>query len=1193
MLRFEALELIGFKSFADKTRVVFDDKITSIIGPNGCGKSNLFDALGWVLGTSNARNLRGEKMEDAIFNGTGKRKPSGIAQATLTLRAPEETVIHINGREVVGESFEVSRRVDRSGKSLFLINQKRCRLKDVHQALEDMGLGYASYALIAQGKIESFLTGKPLDRRAIIEEAAQITNYKSRRRSAEVKLELAQQNLLRINDIISEVERSLRSLKRQASKARRYTQLKQEFKDVQLLKFGLQARAIQSELKDVRAQISSHQKNRKDLTSQITEAEETFRKGNRKRDVLEEELTELQQAHSKTVREIDRCSDTIRFNQEQIQSTRRLHQSAQAEQEIIRQSLQETSAELEGFRQERSSLDDEKARIEAALTEQQRLLDECGTDRRSVENRLDSLRASLIELSAESASLSNLKEQLTHRLKSVSGNRERLLKDRASHALALEESERLLQQRIDKIVSEGKRFSDLQAELSETRETLEIWESEASELTQQRMELNNGLIATRERLQSLQEVEINHSQYSEGVQKLLNHLKNESNFRSGGTLADQIETDPQYEHLMEEFLEDELEYVLVDSMDEAILGLSEVKALAGGRCTFMSIRSNNGFGTNGNGNIDPPADRGALGTVGKLLQMKPAIEKAFRRVLPQRADAIVVSELSQAFDLAHSYPESTFVTMQGETLAPRGLLASTAVPSAKLGLLSIKRQKNELEKKTESLQKQLREVEGRLIQHTQKISTLKEALQAQQNSIYDLEKEILGLKHQKMLAQSEFDRSQRAVRVVDDELSQLDSEESQLKQRLKDTEEQRRNSSSQQAETEASLTQKSKEFDQLQQEQDRLQEQLHLVSSDRKVLEERHSSLHRTLERIQNQHDSLEGRLENTSQSEAESLQTIQRLSNEVETLGERLSEFEVLEQKEAGQLGLCQKRVEQWRQEFPDVEARLAKLREQMSNEQEAAAELGVAQARLDTQLHSISIQAKEQLQVPLESAIQDLDLDSASLGEVCDNYEILRRRLEGFGPINMTALEEFQGNEERHEFLTKQRQDLETSIADTTRAIQKLNRLSREKFQEAFDAVNQNFKEMFRKLFGGGDCGMQLLDEEDLLESGLDIYARPPGKKLQNVMLLSGGEKALTVLALLVGLFAFRPSRFCVLDEVDAPLDDANVSRFTNLLREMSQKTQLILVTHNKLTMESSDSIFGVTMEEPGVSQVVSVRF
>ena len=364
------------------------------------------------------------------------------------------------------------------------------------------------------------------------------------------------------------------------------------------------------------------------------------------------------------------------------------------------------------------------------------------------------------------------------------------------------------------------------------------------------------------------------------------------------------------------------------------------------------------------------------------------------------------------------------------------------------------------------------------------------------------------------------------------------------------------------------------------------------VTSNHKVIQERKQALEETLRRLSEQEEGLEARRQSVSEAIQQSRQRVEKMTSDIERMSESLSKLQKQEVDVAGKLSAQRSRYQQWKSETPRFENDLDQLRSQKETAQQSRSDRQVKAARMETQLQGIEDQCQEQLEVSIERLLSDVKLEGVDETQTLERFAYLKDRLERFGPINMTALEEYQESEERHGFLVKQRADLEESISDTQQAIQDLNRRSRAQFKTAFEAVNRNFKEVFQALFGGGDCGMRLLDEEDLLESGLEVYAQPPGKRLQNVMLLSGGEKALTVLALLVGLFAYRPSQFCVLDEVDAPLDDANITRLTTLLRKMSEKTQIIVVTHNKQTMEIADTLFGVTMQEAGVSEVVSVR-
>jgi chromosome segregation protein len=1194
MLKFESLEIIGFKSFAEKTRVVFDDSTTCIVGPNGCGKSNLSDSIAWVLGAQNARTLRSERMEDVIFGGTARRKPSGLAEITLTIRRTGEEPILLDGVELTGDRLEITRRLQRSGESCYLINQRRCRLKDLQQFMEDAALGYASYALIAQGHIDSFLNSKPMERRTVIEEAAGIIGYKSRRKSAELKLELAQQNLLRVSDIIQEVDRQLRSLKRQAAKARRFREIKEEFREVQLRKFAVEGRDLQSRLAAVRADAIRVRTEEETVRQSLLERQAAYRTHMERRDRLEKRLTEVRQSSAAAHLEADRTLNSIQYHQDQIASLQKRADQVAGEQERLHESLKAVDDELERFRDEEITLREEETRVDQVLLKQREEVARYGGEVQTAEKDLDILRASFLRLSGETVSLRNAIEQLKQRRLSIEARRSRLEKEqealelqRAENRTQLEQVCQVAEQKRNEMKLLNETVEEQEEQKTELEERLALARAEISELQRQ-------VIACRERLHSLQEIELSHSQYSEGVQKFLNHLEQSRTITTAGTLAESIEASPAYERLVESALGDELEYVLVDTLDEAVRGVAELKNLKGGKCTFLSLRSTNGFGKQNGEAAEVPANpsEGVHGTLLRLLQMSPEVEQAFRRALPDRAGSVVVEDLDRALVLAHSYPEKSFLTLEGEALAPRGLLSATSIQSKKLGLLALKRQKKELEKKLASAESSLagaQKLEARVKNELEVVSA---SCSSHAARLFGLEKEGIALGHEHQQRENDGRRLEQAARVFNDELRQLSVEEAEQEEQGRHLQQQLSDKQAGQVEMERLIQEAHSGLQQLRIEFARVQEQLHLVGSDKKVVGERRAALERTLRRVEEQRVAVESRLRSTRASEEQDRDRIRALAEELTELREKLNEFRNSEEALTGEQASLETEYADWKGGHPEVEQALAALRDRSLVLQEERSQFEIEQARLETQYENAEAQCLEQLQLSLQPVMSEVPEEGLDYHQVMQSYAELRSRLEEFGPVNMTALEEYQENETRFSFLTQQKQDIEQSIADTSRAIHEINRRSREKFREAFVAINENFKKVFVKLFGGGDCGIELIGE-DPLEAGIDIYVQPPGKKVQNVMLLSGGEKAMTVLSLLVALFNYRPSQFCVLDEVDAPLDDANVDRFTALIEEMSEKTQFILITHNKRTMEIGKYIYGVTMEEPGISQVVSVKF
>jgi chromosome segregation protein len=1190
MPRLDSLEILGFKSFANRTRVLFEDGITIVVGPNGCGKSNLTDALSWVLGMVGAHRLRGRRMDDFIFNGTSKRRPSGMMEATLTLSREDETSIAFNGLEADGPSVSITRRLYRSGDSAYFINGNRCRLKDVEALLERIGLGLGSYALIRQGRVEGFLNSGSLDRRAIIEEAAGIGGYKARRRNAELKLEMARQNLLRIDDILSEVERQLRSLKRQAAKARRHKELKEEFRDVQQRRFGLEAHGIVVSLAEVEAAQARLGPALTEVTADIRNRERTLQEISERMEDLENRLSELREKSTGARVELDRTRNSIRFCGQQIESTQRLLDTHGRNRRELLKSLETIESEHRILRAEDASLKAERPLVGSRLTLHAQVADECKARLEAAEQRVEQLRARHLELSAELTRLRNARDRAVQRVESIKTQRSRLERERASHESGMEQARDRLQKRRLTGSRRREEAGAVRGRLETNEDERRKLERELAQVRGELAEAREGWISGRGRLQSLEELEVSQSLYSEGVAKALRHLRN-SSVPVSGTLADFARISPEFERLVEQFLQPELEFVLVDSLQQAVGGVSELKALDGGRCTFLSLKANGFSAPARNGGKQLAAEKGVVGTLGELLTLEPPVRKAFRRVLPERADAVVVSDLDRAFTLSHRYPSRTFLTIHGEALAPGGLLSVSRAGRPGGGLLSFRREKGDLEKKLARAKARVNRLTRRKEGLRERIRETSSAARKFQQTLHQTEKDVLQLELQEEQAGRDLEHHRRALEVLAFEETQLREEESSehdgaqaASRSLTGKEDRARQIEAELGEATELLTQARSQFSES-------REQLHRSAAEERVIEEKARSVENSLSRSEARLKSLALRLQETEAQKADGEKRLKTLTLELENLEKT---FETC-QAEAVRLSTAEandrQEYDEYRSDRRGLETRLQALRQQQQQLQEESSDKEVRRARLETRLENLSRQCQEDLQEPLESIMEGVTAGEDG-ARISDRYLELRSKLEKFGPVNMTALEQYQDNEERHSYLSGQREDLERSIADTTRAIQEINRHSREKFKTAFDSVNTHFHETFRKLFDGGSSGMKLIDEEDVLESGIDLFAQPPGKKVQYLSQLSGGEQTLTAVAFLVALFRYRPSRFCVLDEVDAALDDTNVERFVRLIRDMSQETQFILVSHNKRTIEMADSLYGVTMEEPGISQVLAVR-
>jgi chromosome segregation protein len=1192
MHHIKKLEIVGFKSFCDKIQVVFNEGITGIVGPNGCGKSNIADAISWVVGAQSAKSLRTDKMEGVIFNGTQARKATSMAEVVLTLSLTEKFPVPAS-LNIDPENVTVGRRLYRSGESEYYLDGRRCRLKDIQLLLEGTGLGPNSYALIEQGRTAQILSSKPADRRALIEEAARITLFKSRRYSAEIKLEAAQQNLLRVGDIIREVVRQLNSLRRQAAKARRYNRLREELRNVQKLKFGMEQREIVRKLTECTERFVEAQAREQSMVAELSRLE-----------ISRTSSQEDYQKHELGIEDIRDRLSTIRLESSNVQNAR---QNFEFQSQELTERLKDLEREYAAIGERGQIIEREQERLklstaglsEEIAREQQKLDAEHSRNEmvhtaiREAEARIEELRSSLLSGAGRLADLKNLQARCEESLQRLSVSAGRLENECASKAT--ERNVLLAQLEGARMQREG--IASRQHELSELahkfeRESAELGvrlEAVAVEMTAEQEEFS----LRQNRLASLEEVERRRSNYSEGVQKYLAARVPGEEAVSAQTLADQIETDTLYETAVEDYLNDPLQYILVDGIDAAVRSVERLRRVGAGKCTFMTLR---------NGHVHEQPVRkpaisgdGVLGYLDDMLRMKEDVRQAFERVLPEFASTVMVSDLQSAFRVAESHPDNNFLTLAGEAYSPRGTLSAVGERKSMAGFLALKREKRELEVKLESLRLKIQATRDEMSRVKAEQTCCSENLKSLTNESRKVEVELVVAQHQLERLEEETAKLDQAEKVARLELSQLMSEKEELETKLRDAsagiadiEERSRTGNEELRELSARL-------ESLRSESAAMSKNLAVLISAHAVKQERRSGMETELRRLTGEMEEVGKRsMANRSEKSASEarLADLHAERQNAEVQIERLASL--IEETERS-LQDRQKELALQREALARLEEAVRRLHGEREAAMEARGKVEIEKTRLESDLEHLEKSCQEEFHQSLPEVVAQIDEDGwqREYREVAQYCEELRNRIENFGAINMRALEEYQELDERYQFLSKQRSDIEQSIADTQKAIAEINRRSIEQFKDAFKNIRENFMEVFQILFRGGQCDLRLLDDGDVLESGIDIIAQPPGKRLQNVLLLSGGEKTLTALALLIAIFRYRPSPFCVLDEVDAPLDDANISRFTQLLMELSKETQYILITHNKRTMEIAQTLYGVTMEEPGVSKIVGVDF
>ena len=1192
MHQIQKLELVGFKSFCDRTHIDFHEGITSIVGPNGCGKSNIADAIGWVVGEQSAKSLRADRMEGVIFSGTQARKATGLAEVVLTLSLNDRFSIP-EGIVLNPEGFTVGRRLYRSGESEYYLDGKRCRLKDIQALFEGTGLGPNSYALIEQGRIGMILSSKPSDRRSLIEEAARITLFKSRRYSAEMKLELAQQNLLRVNDIIREVARQLNSLRRQAAKARRYNRLREELRGLQILRFGMEDRRILTLLDECRARFTAAQERERTILVSLASAEESRAAGQELCLSQEQQVNEARDGLAALKTDIDRMQSLLQNGENQragfIERSRELDREQAASEERRQLARREEARLINSTRLLTEEIQKEQEILEAEQSKSDLLQEAI----QKTETEAEGMRSFLLNGAGRLSDLKNLQTRCLENLQRIDAQARRLREAQEGHVkertrLALQLAE--LRDEEKGQLSKQNVMVEQRVELEERVVRLQTRQEQiAAEMTAQQEELS----LVQHRFSSLEEVERRRSNYSEGVQKFLStRLPGEEPFQAQ-TLADLIETDPAYEKAIEDYLNDPLQYILVDRLDDAIRNVDRLKRVGAGKCTFMTLR---------NGHVSPQerahpniAGEGVIGLLDNLLRMKEDVRHAFERVLPDYASTVMVSDLPTALRVAESNPGANFLTLSGESYSPRGTLSAVGERKSMAGFLALKREKRELQAKMESVKDKLQSTREKSERFKKEASLAAEALKSLAADAQKLEVEIAVIRHRILRLDEEIAKVGQSEDVAGMELSQLESEKTDFEARLKETaagisdiEERSRLSNE-------NLKGLGTRLESLRIESSTLSRAIAGLASDHAVKQERRSSMENDLRRLAVEAEELRMRAEAIGEEKQALLVRLERLQNEQEETKARIGRAQEQTQAAEALLAECQQQLAAQREALVQLEEQLRRQRLEREEAMESRGKIEIEKTRLESDLEHVERSCQEEFHMPLAQVTAQIDEESwqRDYEEVVKTHDELRTRIENFGAINMRALEEYQELDERYQFLDSQRTDIDKSITDTQKAIAEINRRSVEQFQEAFQRIRENFIEVFQILFKGGQCDLRLMDDGDVLESGIDIIAQPPGKRLQNVLLLSGGEKALTALALLIAIFRFRPSPFCVLDEVDAPLDDANVDRFTQLIAELSKDTQFLIITHNKKTMEMAQTLYGVTMEEPGISKIVGVDF
>ncbi len=1186
-MQLKTLEMIGFKSFSDKTVITFQPGVTAVVGPNGCGKSNISDAIRWVLGEQSAKHLRGDKMEDVIFNGSENRKPLGMAEVTLRLTKVGASLPSDFGQY---EEIEITRRLYRSGESEYLINRIPCRLKDIRDLMMDAGVGARIHAIIEQDKVDQILSSKPQDRRFLFEEVAGVMKYKARRQEALSKLESTQQNQLRVNDIITEVRRQLNSLDRQAKKAERYQKLRAEMKDFDFRLASVEYSNLGQEWTTATAEFRKSEDEITDLHASLGKIESSIEESRADALAVEHELSSLGNKIHEFEALISRAEHRVEMSRSQIASLTEQRGRDLADIEYLRQEMVRVAEKKTQIEEESRGFSATFQEQNAILADRSENLDSLAAAVREKELSLDETRAGILNAlaaaAAEKAKIANLQSRIAQ----LDEHDAKSSRERQDLTIKLEELSSHLSAREAELVQITARKEAAQAELLRIAQRLDQAVTRRKEIDASLHETKNRLAAQNSRLRSLIELEQSLEGYQKGVRTVMSARKEASSRERLGTIhglvADMIETDPQYEVAIEAVLGDRLQYVVVDSQTDSLKAIDFLKAKSGGRSTFVpkkprEIKS------------EPFVKNGHSGVVGSALNIVRYDESYGNVAQYLLSDVVVVDTIDTALYLwQKNGMHKTIVTLAGEIVDPWGAVTGGAVEAAGAGMLTKRREIKDLEHEVAELTVRSAQLEAELSAADASIESDRKIEAELSRQIHAMEIELVNRGKDLLSIRDEIGRTNDRIKTLAAEADQraalrigLNADVDAANGVLRDLEIGHSNA---QASVEALQAELSNRKETLEAARTSITEIRMAIAA----LQERQASASRNLAALNQSETDLRDRLSKREEDIAAIAQKTTELESSIaEAEAEIKRHLEVLDAERTGFVSLQESHSEKTRAlNTSEEEARQVRTGIEAAQKRLSASE--VKRTELRMKIEHLKDRIWTTYHTELEGLVQELGQFEIDVEQAELRLEELRGKIDQMGPINIDALQEYNELKERYDLLSNQQNDINESINNLKATIAKLDGETIELFSEAFSTIQEKFKEVFSLLFEGGKAELVLLDPSNILESGIEIIAQPRGKKFQSISLLSGGERALTAIALLFAAFLVKPSPFCMLDEVDAPLDEANVTRFTRLIREMSSRSQFITITHNKRTMEMADALYGITMEEPGCSRVISAK-
>ena len=1201
------LELQGFKSFADKTVLEFKPGITAVIGPNGSGKSNISDSIRWVLGEQSMKSLRGAKAEDVIFAGTQNRKSLGFAEASIVIDNSDGK-LPIEYNEVT-----VTRKLYRSGETGYFINKTPCRLKDIIELFMDTGIGKDGYSIIGQGKIDEILSNKSDDRRHIFEEAAGIVKYRTRKVESEKKLEQTKLNLLRINDILSEIEGQLDPLKLQADKARKFLDLREELKSIEVGLFVYNINTYKEKLEQIVEDLQI-------LKDQETSESQKLEEGQNKKDTLKARIDELiaeienmQNVGFESKTKIEQLNSQINVSKERISNNATNIERLTKEIEELHQRINDFNEEKdskvskkdnlfknkEKFETELKEKEEELAKISAKLSEKEL---EIEGKKKQVEADTDAKYERLAEINTYEINYENLektkknvKQELQSTISELDSNRikkqeisknfQEIEATRNKAVKTLTEIKNLKGVRVIRAFSnqnhEVKRFNlEIKNQKEEALAIIKDFDEKINKLTAEYRMKDS-------RCKFLIETERDKDGYMKSVKSLLLACEQNSELNAGveGVLASLISVDKKYETAIEMCLGQAMQNIVTKTETDAKKLIEHLRKNNLGRASFLPISSVHGK------KIEKVNSNGIDGVIGIAAELVKADKKYQDIILNLLGRTVIVENMDSAIKLAKANSYSfRIVTLEGDVINPSGAISGGSVAQKTVNILGRSREIEELKAKLEELNSEIKKLEKEKEGHSVKIAdTIEESARLEKN-LQEIEITYATKKQELDMIDSQITKLEEKMAKLKNQVEEIDEEKKKLEVSKEGTKQVIANLEKEMQELNAEITQ----FAELNKDDQTYIDNLNTDITDLKIsvssFDESGTSLDEMIARIE---------------------QDIQNANASIETKKADIENAKLETTKNEEAISNFEQEIEKIKSEVTNSSEKIEALKNEKTEKNE---ELEKIEAQIESQ-YSVLNGLKEQIvKVESKKTKQEQDIDDL-INRLWQEYELtpnnadgyakpdnvqvaqkrtteLRKNIADLGSINVDAIEDYKKMQERYDFMNEQRLDLEDSITKLRNVISEMTTTMQKQFDEKFKQINKNFNEVFIELFGGGKAELILEDEANILECGIDIRVQPPGKKLQNMMLLSGGEKALTAIAILFAILKINPAPFCILDEIEAALDDVNVARYALYLKKFSTETQFLVITHRKGTMEIADTVYGVTMEEKGISKLLSMQ-